>query len=127
MSRTIFEELFSDYNFFGGFEPIDSAKIDVEEFDDKIVVTAEVYGFKKDEIEITYEKGSLTLCGEVKKEEKEKSKFLHKEIGSKTFCRKFKLGDAFDTEGIDAIFTEGVLTVTLPKSEKQKLRTITIN
>lgn len=105
----------------------DTTKVDIKEYDDKVEVIAEVFGFKKEDIDIKYEKGVLTLCGEVKKEkEDETSKFLHKEIGTKKFCRKFTLGEAFDIDKIDAKINEGVLTISLPKSEKQLPRQIEI-
>jgi len=105
----------------------DSAKIDILEHDDKIEVQAEVPGFKKEDIEVKYEGGWLTISGEVKKESKgNETKYLHREIGSRSFTRRFYLGDSFVTDKIDAEFKDGVLNVTLPKSEREKFRRIDV-
>ena len=109
------------------FKEYDAAKIDIKEYDDKVEVIAEIPGFTKEDVTIEYEKGHLTITGELKKDATEETgKFLHKEIGSRSFARKFNLGDAFDVSKIDATFEAGILNIILPKSEKEKSRKITI-
>ena len=134
-TNDLFPSLFDDFDIFDSFfkpssllRSYDSAKVDIKELDDKLEVLADVPGFTKDDIDIKYEKGWLTISGEVKKEKEEKDvKYLHKEIGSRSFARRFYLGDTIDTENIKASFKDGILNVTLPKSEKEKYRQIEIN
>ncbi len=128
MNRYLTDRFFADFdNFFDGFLPLGSdVKIDIKDYDDKFEVVAETFGYEKDDIKIKYEKGVLSLCGEVKKDKDEKVKFLHKEIKPRQFCRRFELEEVVDVDGIEAELVDGILTVTLPKSEKLKPREITI-
>lgn len=134
-SNNLFPNLFDDFNIFDSFfkpstlfHSYDSAKVDIKELDDKIEVVADVPGFTKDDIHIKYEKGWLTISGEIKEEQEEKNtKYLYKEIGNRSFARRFYLGDTIDTEKIDAKFENGILNIILPKSEKEKYREIQIN
>jgi len=125
LSTTLFDEMLGEL-----FQPrvsYDAAKIDVKEYDDKVEVIAEIPGFTKEDVTLEYEKGHLTITGELKKDAAEETgKFLHKEIGSRSFARKFNLGDLFDVSKIDATFNDGILSITLPKSEDEKSRKITI-
>jgi HSP20 family protein len=109
------------------FKSHDIAKVDIKENDDSLEVIADVPGFSKEEIDIKYEKGWLTLRGEKKIEKEDNdAKYLHKEIGSRSFTRRFYLGDSIETDKIDATFKNGLLTIELPKSEKEKFKQIEI-
>jgi HSP20 family protein len=110
----------------GFLSDFDNVKVDVVENAENVEVTAVTPGFDKKDIKIEYDKGYLTVSGEVK-EEKEEKKYLYREIGSKKFTRKFQLGDTFDKENIDASFKNGVLVITLPKKEEEKFKEIQIN
>ena len=93
---------------------VDDAQVDIVEHDKDVEVIAEIPGFKKEDIEIKYEKGYLTISGEIKKDtEKKTAKYLHREIGSRSFARRFYLGDSFDSDKIDATFKDGILNVIL--------------
>jgi len=131
----VFPKLFEDLENFFDSPPLfccpeeDDAKIDIKEHDDKVEVIADIPGFKKEDIEIKYERGYLTISGEVKKEkekEDEEVKYLHKEIKNRSFARRFQMGDSFDSTKIDAKYEDGILTILLPKSEKEKFRKIDI-
>ena len=96
--------------------------IDIKEYEDKLEVVADVPGFDKKDINIKLEKGILTVSGEIKNEKKEEDvKYLHREITSKKFSRSFRLGDNIDEEKIDASYKNGLLTITLPKTEEKEL------
>jgi HSP20 family protein len=106
----------------------DSVKVDIKELDDKLEVIASVPGFTKDNIGVKYEKGWLTISGEVKNEkEKKEEKYLYKEIGNSSFVRRFYLGDSIDAEKISAKFENGILNITLLKGEKEKFHKIEIS
>ena len=101
--------------------------MEIVEKDDALVVTAELPGVKKDDVDITVEDGVLTIRGE-KKEEKEEKKdekdnkyhMWERKYGS--FQRSFTLPNEVEAEKIAAKFDNGILTVTLPKTEKAKVQ-----
>ena len=123
---TIFDglELFDERS----HRTVDSAKVDVKEYDDKVEVVADVPGFKKDNINVKFEKGSLILTGELKEEKLDESvTYLHREIGNRSFERRFYFGDKVDPKNIDAHYKDGLLSIVLPKSDTEKYKEITIN
>jgi HSP20 family protein len=100
-----------------GIEPI----ADVVERSDRYEITAELPGMDEKNIEIKLSNGNLTISGEKKeeKEEKEASYYMtERRYGS--FQRSFRLPESIDSERIEATFKNGVLTISLPKTEKAK-------
>ena len=101
--------------------------VDIAEEKDKIVITAELPGFKENEIEIQTENGMLTLRGERKFEKESEGKNFHRvERSYGQFVRTFSLPNNVDREKIQAKFQDGLLKVELPKREDAKPRTIKI-
>jgi len=95
--------------------------LDVAENENSYVVKAEVPGCKADDIDISVHGNVLTLSGEKKEEQEKKEKgYYHVERSYGSFRRDVNLGSDVDTEKIEAACKDGVLTVTLPKSEKAK-------
>ena len=93
----------------------------VAESENNYVVKAEVPGCKADDIDISVHGNVLTLSGEKKGEKEQKEKgYYHVERSYGSFRRDINLGGDVDTEKIEAACKDGVLTVTLPKSEKAK-------
>lgn len=102
--------------------------VDVIDRPDEVVVRAEVPGYKKEDIEISVSNSTLTLKGETKVEEKEeKGDYYRCEISRGSFYRMVDLPAAVDEEKAKATMKDGVLELTLPKSEKAKRRTIAIS
>lgn len=94
---------------------------DVAEKEKEYEITAELPGIDQDHVEIRLSNHLLTIRGEksASKEEKEKDYYLsERRFGS--FQRSFQLPDSVDTNGIDASFTKGILTVRLPKSAEAR-------
>jgi HSP20 family protein len=101
--------------------------VDIVEEKDTIVLTAELPGFKEDQVEIQVENGVLTLRGERKLEERTEGKNYHRvERSYGQFVRSFTLPNNVDREGIRANFSDGLLQVELPKREEAKPRQIKI-
>ena len=106
-----------------------SPAVDVRESDNDFIVTAELPGLAKDTVDITIENGVLSLSGE-KKEEREEGVadsgryVLERRYGR--FQRSFSLPRGVDADNVSAKFSDGILTVTLPKSATAKPRQITI-
>lgn len=91
--------------------------VDVVEKDGAYEVTAELPGLEEKDIEVKMTNGMLTIKGEKQeeKEEKKKDYYLHeRRFGS--FQRSFPVPEGVDTDKVEAKFTKGVLTVTLPKT-----------
>ena len=94
-------------------------KMDISEKEKAIVVTAEVPGFKRDEIEVSLHDGVLTISAETssEEEEKEKGEVIRRERYSGKLQRRLSLGENIDTQNLQAQLEDGVLTLTLPKME----------
>jgi len=91
------------------------------------LITMALPGLTKKDIKLDLIENKLSVSGEYQKEEhKEGDRFVSREIRSGSFHREFKLGNHIDTEKIDATFKDGLLHITLPKSEKASPKTISI-
>ena len=102
--------------------------IDMYQTDDEIVVKASLPGIKSDEVQINITGDVLTLKGEVKHEEETKEKAWHiREQHWGSFQRSVALPTNVVADKAKAEFENGILTITLPKAEEVKPKTITIN
>lgn len=90
--------------------------VDIVDKNDAYQVIAELPGMDEKNIEVKLVNGRLTIKGEKRdeKEEKKKDYYLH-ERSFGAFERSFALPDEVNVDKIDANFSKGVLTVTLPK------------
>lgn len=92
--------------------------VDVFEKDNAIVVQAELPGFSPDQIDISIEGNVLHLKGEQKTEQAPDNDQYHlRERRFTSFRRSFTLPVSVDTNKAEAVFENGVLTLTLPKDE----------
>jgi HSP20 family protein len=90
--------------------------VDIFEDEKTIQVKADLPGIKPEEIKIEVDNGILTLSGERKLEKEDKKDGYHRvERVYGAFTRSFTLPDAVQSDGIEAKYNEGVLTVVLPK------------
>lgn len=104
-----------------------SPAIDMYQTDDDVVVKAALPGFKADEVQINVTGDVLTLRGEMKHEEEKKDKAWHiREQRWGSFERSIALPTAVKADKAAADFENGILTVTLPKAEEVKPRTISV-
>lgn len=102
--------------------------VDIMEEKDRILLTAELPGFKENDIEVQMEGGVLTIRGERKSEaEKEGRKYHRVERVYGQFVRSFTLPNNVDREHIKASFDRGLLRIEMPKSEEAKPRQIKIS
>jgi HSP20 family protein len=101
--------------------------LDVAETKDEIVVKAEVPGMDPKDIDISLSDGLLTIKGEKKQEREEKEEDYHLvERSYGTFTRSIRLPKEVRRDKISASYKNGVLKVTLPKSEEAKQKEIKI-
>jgi len=101
--------------------------VDIFETDNELVLKADVPGVEQKDIDIRIENGTLSLKGERKFERDEKNKGFHRQERSYgSFVRYFTIPDTVDSENVKADFQGGVLTVTLPKKEIAKPKSIKV-
>jgi HSP20 family protein len=102
--------------------------VDVYETDDSVVVEAAVPGLKPEDVDINITGETLTIKGETTFEEKvERENYIRQERRYGSFCRAVALPDGLDKDEAEADFENGVLTVTFPKSEEAKPKSIKVN
>ena len=102
-------------------------QVDVFETPDHIVLKADLPEMKKEDVEITIQNNTLTLKGERKMETETKDHQVYRlERSYGTFSRSFTLPPTVDVERTTAEFTEGVLTLTLPRREESKPKQIKV-
>jgi len=96
---------------------IPSPAVDIKEKEDAFVVTAEIPGMAEKDIEVLLSGDTLTIKGEKKQEREEKGDNLYlSERSYGAFQRAFTLPENIQSEKIVASFSNGVLSVTLPKT-----------
>ena len=101
--------------------------VDVSETGDRIVIKAEVPGIEVKDIDISLSGDVLTIKGEKKSEREETKENYHLvERSCGSFSRSLKLPAAVEVDKIEARYEKGVLTVTCPKKEGVKPKTIEI-
>ena len=91
-------------------------RVDVKEYDDKLVLEADVAGLKKEDVSVELE-GDLLIIKGAKKEDvnKDKAKYVYREIKRSAFQRSFQLGTNIDVKNVKADFKDGTLVVELPR------------
>ena len=96
-------------------------KVNVYEYDDKIGIVAEIPGLDKKQLTVEVEEGVLTIAGDKHGSfEDEGAKVLRRELKQSSFKRSFKLGELLDGDNIAANFKDGILSISIPKSEPEK-------
>ena len=96
-------------------------KVNVYEYDDKIGLVAEIPGLKKKQLNIEVEDGVLTISGDKHNIlDEADAKILRRELKQSSFKRSFELGDLLDGDNISANFTDGILSISIPKLEPEK-------
>lgn len=104
-----------------------SPSVDIFETENELHLKADLPGLDLKDIDIQIENGTLTLKGERKFEKESKSGGFHRiERSYGSFTRYFALPDTVEPDGVKAAYTNGVLTVTLPKKEVAKPRQIKV-
>ena len=99
-------------------------KTDIREKDDKYEVSIDLPGFKKDEITVELDNGYITISaakGLDKDEKDKKGKIIRQERYAGAMQRSFYVGEAVKQEDVKAKFEDGVLKLSIPKNEAEKL------
>ena len=115
MISNVFE---NDWNFPVRSKSNWSPPVDVKETDDSFTLTADIPGLTKKEVDVNVADGIVSISGERKFEDENKSDNYHyheRQYG--TFLRTFKLPETVKEEEITASFKNGTLSIDLPKQE----------
>ena len=105
--------------------------VNVKETEDQFELELAAPGLGKDDFNIQVDQDLLTISSEkeIKKEEKEDGRFTRREFSYSSFKRSFSLPETVASEKIEANYTDGILSVVIPKKEEAKpqpVRKITI-
>jgi HSP20 family protein len=126
--NSLFDDFFSGFDAapralaaggFGAFTP----SVDVKESDKDFIIRAELPGVEEKDIEVTLSGDTVTIKGEKKEEKEDKGKnyyYMERSYGS--FNRVIPLGAETDAGKASASFKNGVLNITVPKSQSAKAR-----
>lgn len=102
--------------------------VDIFETDQNVVLKAELPGVDPKDVDVRVEEGTLYLKGERKFEDESKEENYHRvERSYGSFTRTFALPASIDADQATADYKNGVLTLTMPKREEAKPKTIKIN
>jgi HSP20 family protein len=100
--------------------------VDIAEDATTLTVYADMPGVQGDTIDVDFENGLLTIRGTVAQRQTEGTRFVHREYGVGDFHRSFEVGESIDATRISASYSNGVLTLTLPKVEAARPRKIVV-
>ena len=117
-------DFFEDFsrNLFNDFKS-NLIKTDIHETDNEYLVEAELPGIPKENIQVTYEDGVLTISGQQQidtVDEDKKGKLIRSERSSTSLRRQYLLENVKEDE-IKASYSDGILKVTLPKDSNKEI------
>jgi len=104
-------------------------ELEMYETEDSVVVRMKAPGYTQDDVEVTIEDTVLTVSGEIAEESEEEQKgkkYYYKEMKHGSFSRSVTLPVKVKAEEATAEFKDGIVTISLPKSEDIKPKKITI-
>ncbi len=100
---------------------------DVFEDKDSVKIVVEVPGVRPEDVKISLENNILTIRGEKKQEAEEKNERVHRyERSYGVFERSFALPTTVDPDKVEARYQDGILAITIPKSERARPREIPV-
>ena len=112
---------------FGIAAPMLVPHIEVEQRGGDLVVRADLPGLKAEDINVSVDRGRLTISGERRQENREEREgFIRSEISYGTFYRTIPLPEGADENRVAATFRNGVLEITIPLSEREQGRKVQV-
>ena len=101
--------------------------VDMYETDDSVVIKSGIPGVGAEDIDVSVTGDILTIKAETKEEEEvQRENYLRRERRTGSYCRSVTLPGGLETDQAQADYTDGVLTLTFPKAEEVRPRTITV-
>lgn len=104
-----------------------SPTADISETDKEYVIRAGLPGVKKEDIKVSLSDGVITIEGERKQQKEEKNEKVHRvESYFGSFARSFSLPENVKAESVNSEYKDGVLSVHIPKTEKERPKQIAV-
>ena len=100
------------------FENKQLPAVNIQEMDQAFLVELAAPGLKKEDLQVEVEKDVLSIASEAEGKKEETGRYTRKEYNFASFRRTFSIPESVDSKKIDALYSEGVLTVTLPKRKE---------
>jgi HSP20 family protein len=101
--------------------------VDMYETDDSVIIKTAIPGVNAEEIEVSVTGDTLTIKAETKEEEEvQRDSYLRRERRFGSCCRSVTLPGGLETENAEADYTDGVLTLTFPRAEEVKPKSIKV-
>ena len=99
------------------FEKGSYPRVDVIDYNDTVVIEAEVPGLSKQDVNVEVEQNVLTVSGGKSKNvtDSQNGKYIRRELKRSSFRRSFTLGDNIEKDTVSATFENGILLITLNK------------
>lgn len=105
-----------------------SVAVDVVERDDGFLITADLPGFEKEDVDVRVTDHTLRINADrTTSEEVEEENYIRRERSERSISRTVALPDEIDEDSVKAELNKGVLSVTVPKTETSKARKVEIN
>ena len=127
----LLDEAFTGFPFVEPSTAITSAwfaPTDVSEDNESLQISMELPGVRPEDVKLSLENNMLTIRGTKRQQAEEQAERIHRyERSYGTFERTFALPNTVDAEKISAKYEHGILTVTVPKSERARPREIPVN
>jgi len=108
-------------------ESVVSPVADIYETSEAFIAKLDMPGAIKEAISLQIEPDRMSVRSTVALQQREGANMLHTEIGRKRYFREFNLSKGIDANNITAQFENGVLTITLPKTDEVKAKDIPIH
>lgn len=104
-------------------------RVDIIDHDNDIEVQAALPGVKKEDLDVSIHNQTITIrtCTHEEKKEEEKGTYFRREIMHGEYQRTLSLPDNVDGDKANASFKDGILKVTIPKTETSKRKAIEIH
>jgi HSP20 family protein len=125
----LFDSFFGNVQPAGTREALWNPRVDLVEHDQEFVLVADLPGMKQEDMDISVQHNLLTLQGKRMIEhvaENGNGNYHYTERAYGTFCRRFALDAAVETEQITATYKDGVLEVHIPKTTAAQPKRITV-
>lgn len=122
-----FHEMFPEWTLTDRDFDLRMPRVDMVDNEDEILVRAELPGVDKKDLDVNISGNMLTIKGETKQEEmEEKGEYFRSEITRGSFSRTLQLPVEIDEKTVKAAFSNGMLEVHLPKTQKAEKKKITV-
>lgn len=102
-------------------------RADIYETEDSIYITLDMPGANQNQIDVTLEQNVLTISGMTVHTAPEGYTPTYREFRPGDYERSFRLNEQIDRDKIEAVYTDGVLKLTLPKAETAKVQKISVS